>query len=113
MCRREQSFYPRSAAATPSYARRPDCATPSIPESKEWRSLDVEHKKAWLLHFWDKSSALAGTSVMRRIAEHYERLAKAEQYYGVVSGEEHFGIVVTDEEEGHQQRGLLSMLLGG
>jgi hypothetical protein len=74
-------------------------------EATEWHSLDLAHKKIWLRWFWDKYAALAGTSVTRRIAEHYARVQRAENTFKVP--------VMTGLPEDPRKPGLITMLIGG
>lgn len=50
-------------------------------ELTRWDSLDDTARRAWLRTFWDVRAAAAGVPVANRLAEHYRRLAAANERF--------------------------------
>lgn len=46
-----------------------------------WTAAGLTERRAWLAGFWDIRAAGAGRSVAERLAEHYQRLAYAQERY--------------------------------
>ena len=50
-------------------------------ELVEWQSHTLEARRAFLQHFWDLRAAASGKTVADRLAEHYTRLAEAQERF--------------------------------
>lgn len=50
-------------------------------EKKRFRAADASARRAFFSTFWELRAALGGVAVAERIAEHYTRVANAEQQY--------------------------------
>ena len=55
-------------------------------EKDAWTAAPLEAKKAWLRKFWGTRAAASGITVGERLAEHYRRLATAQERYRHQSG---------------------------
>ena len=50
-------------------------------ERNEWESASLEAKQDWLKRFWSVRAASSGVTLGERLAEHYKRLASAQDKY--------------------------------
>ncbi|MGH7468474.1 MAG: GWxTD domain-containing protein [Longimicrobiales bacterium] len=50
-------------------------------ELAEWRTAGLDERRQWLKAFWDVRAAASGKTVADRLAEHYRRLADAQERF--------------------------------
>ena len=50
-------------------------------EIAAWQNADLEGRRKWLAGFWNQRAAASGRSPGERLAEHYQRLAYAQEHF--------------------------------